>query len=124
MRVSLPSPLTASVRAITHSTEHLAALKALQELDFDLAQLVQGVNQGAQKHAFLTNLGRDPVGVVKRWVGSQRRDLEMVMAEGGRGYGEDGALPEAMRKGGEDGVWGSKEVREGVGVWLARARAH
>jgi len=67
-------------------------------------------------------MSKSPAEFIRKWVGSQKRDLEMVLAEGGRGYGEDGSLPDEMRRGGERGVWGSDGVREGVGVWLARAK--
>ncbi|GAM89810.1 hypothetical protein ANO11243_078490 [Dothideomycetidae sp. 11243] len=123
IRVSLPSPLAAAVRTMTHDPAHLNTLKQIQDLDMSIAELVQALNHSVQKHRFLSNLADDPAGFIRRWLASQKRDLEIVLAEGGRGYGEDGPLPEAAWRGGEKGMWGGEGVREGVGVFLARARA-
>lgn len=124
IRVPTPSSLERQIRRINTSPAHFAALKAIQEMDGDIAALVQGVHQGAQKHKFLTGLSEDPARFVRRWVASQKRDLDVILAEGGRGFGEDAALPDSMRKGGPNGVWASEGVREAAGVWLARSRAH
>ncbi|KAF2149350.1 hypothetical protein K461DRAFT_270954 [Myriangium duriaei CBS 260.36] len=123
IRVSLPSPLTDAVKRLIHDPSHLTTLKQIQDLDTNIAELVQALSHSAQKHKFLSSLAADPAGFIRRWLSSQKRDLEIMLAEGGRGYGEDGPLPEAAWRGGEKGMWGSEGVREGVGVWLARARA-
>ncbi|PNS14998.1 hypothetical protein CAC42_2227 [Sphaceloma murrayae] len=124
IRVPLPSPLDAAIKKLATNTDHIVKLREIQDIDADIAVLVQAISRGVQKHKFLTSLSEDPVRFVRRWVGSQKRDLEIFLAEGGRGFGEDGSgLPDAMRRGGEGGVWGSEGVREAAGVYLLRNTA-
>ncbi len=53
---------------------------------------------------------------------SQKRDLEIVLGESGRYEGDTGyGLGGEWRKGGRAGVWGSEQVREGVGLMVAKA---
>ncbi|KAG8628965.1 hypothetical protein KVT40_002830 [Elsinoe batatas] len=121
--VPLPSPLDAAIKKLATDTTHIARLREIQDIDADIAVIVQAISRATQKHKFLTSLSEDPVRFVRRWVGSQKRDLEIFLAEGGRGYGEDAPLPESMRRGGEGGVWGTEGVREAAGVYLARSAA-
>ena len=94
------------------------------QTDDDLALLVQKIQQTNAKRKFYDNLAKDPTNFVKRWISSQQRDLEVIMAEATRGGGEDGS-GEEWRRGGQDGVWGSQLARESVGMWLARnSKAH
>ncbi|KAF4547673.1 SWI/SNF and RSC complexes subunit ssr3-like protein [Elsinoe fawcettii] len=121
--VPLPSPLDGAIKKLATDTNHIVKLREIQDIDADIAVLVQAISRATQKHKFLSSLSEDPVRFVRRWVGSQKRDLEIFLAEGGRGYGEDAPLPESMRKGGEGSVWGTEGVREATGVYLARASA-
>ncbi|PSK54778.1 hypothetical protein B9Z65_3867 [Elsinoe australis] len=123
IRVPLPSPLDAEIKKLATNTEHIVKLREIQDMDADIAVIIQAISRATQKHKFLTSLSEDPVRFVRRWVGSQKRDLEIYLAEGGRGFGEDGSLPDAMRRGGEDGVWGSEGVREAAGVYLLKSTA-
>ena len=47
-----------------------------------------------------------------------------MLAEAGRGGGDEGYAGEEFRRGGEEGVWGGVLARESVGLWLARQKAH
>ncbi|KAL8725645.1 MAG: hypothetical protein Q9166_007222 [cf. Caloplaca sp. 2 TL-2023] len=97
-----------------------ASLQQISQLDNQLALIVQALQHSKSKHAFLTEMEKDPVGFLKRWMGSQRRDLEVVVGDGvgmgkgewgqGEGYGVGGE----WRRGGAQGVWGRSEVRESV----------
>ncbi|KAL9051888.1 MAG: hypothetical protein Q9206_004527, partial [Seirophora lacunosa] len=51
-------------------------LRPLAEYDAQLAHVVQAIQHSKSKHAFMTEFEKDPVGFLKRWMGSQRRDLE------------------------------------------------
>lgn len=108
------------MRAIHSSPSHLANLKAIINLDDDLALMVQKIAHTNAKRKFYDSLSRDPASFVKRWISSQQRDLEVVVAEGGRGFGDEGYTGEEFRRGGKDGVWGGGLARESVGLWLAR----
>ena len=114
--VPLPTPHLAKPPT---SKTHLTDLQTLVRTDEDLALLAQKIHQTNAKRKFYDNLAKDPATFVRRWMSSQGRDLEVVMAEAGRGGGED-AAGEGFRRGGGDGVWGSGLARESVGLWLAR----
>ncbi|KAK5134577.1 hypothetical protein LTR08_006363 [Meristemomyces frigidus] len=127
LRVPLPNPLMHQLTRFHTSKSHLTALQSIVKTDDDLALLVQKIHQTNAKRKFYDNLSKDPANFVKRWISSQQRDLEVVLAEATRGGGagdgvggEGGAGPEVWRKGGEEGIWGSKMAKESVGLWLAR----
>lgn len=129
IRVPLPNPTAYLTHRYATSKSHLADLHSIVRTDDDLALLVQKLNQTNAKRKFYENLAKDPASFVKRWVSSQQRDLEVILAEatrggGSGGLGEEGASEE-WRKGGEGGLWGSQVARESVGLWLARqSKAH
>lgn len=83
-------------------------------------------------------MAADPVAFLKRWISSQKRDLEVILGESSR---PGVRLPAAMReekapddsglslgdewrKGGERGIWGGQNARESVGLFLARGGRH
>lgn len=69
-------------------------------------------------------MSADPAGFVKRWIGSQKRDMEVVKGKGPWGWGEEMEWKdEEWRRGGGTGVWGSREAWEGVGSFLSRPKA-
>lgn len=118
LHIPLPNPLIAQTTRLHTSKTHLTTLQTLTRTDDDLALLVQKIHHTNAKRKFYENLAKDPATFVKRWVSSQQRDLEMVLAEGMRGGGvEEG---EEWRRGGKGGVWGGEGARESVGLWLAR----
>lgn len=99
------------------SKTHLTTLQTIVQTDDDLALLAQNIHRTNAKRKFYENLAKEPAGFVKRWMSSQQRDLEVVLAESGRGAGEEGSVGEELRR---SGVWGGKGARESVGAWLAR----
>lgn len=64
-------------------------------------------------------MSKDPANFVKRWMSSQRRDLEVILGEATIGGGEDGR-GEEFRRGGSSGVWGTPVVNEAVRYMLAK----
>ncbi len=83
---------------------------------------MQALGAAQRKHSFLEGYSKDPVGFTKRWMGSQKRDLEVVLGESGRYEADMGwGLGGEWRRGGERGVWGSEQVREGAGLMVAKA---
>lgn len=112
------------MQALHASPTHLANLKAITAIDDDVALLVQKLANVNQKRKFYDSLAKDPATFIKRWVSSQQRDLEVVLAEAGRGGGDEGYAGEEFRRGGGDSVWAGTLARESVGLWLARQKAH
>lgn len=124
IRVQLPNPLHQQLTQVLSSKTHLNDLQNIVRIDDDIALLVQKMHATNAKRKFYERLATDPTGFVPRWITSQQRDLEVIMAEATRA-GIAGAedLPgasESMRRGGKDGVWGSELARESVALWLAR----
>ncbi|WPG99970.1 Hypothetical protein R9X50_00279400 [Acrodontium crateriforme] len=129
LRVPLPNPLVHELSRFHTSKSHMSDLQNIVKIDDDLALLVQKIHQTNAKRKFYENLAKDPTSFIKRWISSQQRDLEVVLAEGMRGGGEDanglGGTGEEWRRGGDQGVWGSQLAKESVGLWLARnTKAH
>ncbi|OCK79252.1 hypothetical protein K432DRAFT_300263 [Lepidopterella palustris CBS 459.81] len=123
VQVALEDPLRPMMNAMFRGKDNLEILSTIATLDEQLALIVQAISQSKAKHAFFTSMAKDPVNFVKRWISSQRRDLEVILGEATRGGGEDG-VGEEWRRGGKDGVWGSEIARESVSLWLARQKAH
>ncbi|MCJ1282684.1 SWI/SNF complex component snf12 [Xylographa opegraphella] len=120
IRVPAEDTLVARMVAVTRNNPTYATtLTQITELDKRLALIVQAINDSKAKHAFLTSMSKDPATFVRRWISSQKRDLEVIMGEATRGGGEDG-LSEEFRRGGKDGVWGTESVRESVGLMVAK----
>lgn len=94
-------------------------LKQITQYDEQLSVVVSALQTSKARHDFFRGLAKDPIGFINKWMGSQRRDLEVILGEAGRGGGEDGAGSEFAR-GGKDGVWGSEIVQEAVRYMLAK----
>lgn len=115
-----PPPLTPPLPPTT-------SLQTLANLDQKLALIIQALQHSKAKHAFFTEMEKDPVGFLKRWMGSQRRDLEVILGDGvgmGRGewgQGEGYGVGPEWRRGGEGGVWGRTEVLESVRLMRNKA---
>ncbi|KAH0533605.1 hypothetical protein GP486_008983, partial [Trichoglossum hirsutum] len=105
--------------ALITSPAYPLTLRTLTTLDDQLSHLIQAIAHSKAKHGFFSAMARDPTRFVRRWIGSQRRDLEVILGEATRGGGEDGG-GEEWRRGGPGSVWGSEGVRESVGLWLAK----
>nr|POE92352.1 swi/snf and rsc complexes subunit ssr3 [Quercus suber] len=120
IRVPLPNPLIRQLSRFHTSKRHIQDLQQIVRTDEDLALLVQKLHHTNAKRKFHENLAKDPANFVRRWVSSQKRDLEVVLAEATRGGSEDAGGDE-WRRGGETGLWGSQLAQESVGMWLARA---
>jgi SWI/SNF-related matrix-associated actin-dependent regulator of chromatin subfamily D len=95
------------------------SLRQIAQLDDSLAVLIQAIQHSKAKHTFYKAMQKDPANFVKRWMSSQRRDLEVILGEASRGGGEDGSGPE-FAKGGKDGVWDTEVVKEAVRYMLAK----
>jgi len=122
VRVLIDDPLRARVLAMMQNPEYHAANRQIAQLDDQLAVIIQALHTSKARHTFFKSMAKDPAGFVQKWMANQRRDLEVILGEAGRGGGEDGSGPE-FAKGGKDGVWGSVAVTEAVRYMLARPQA-
>lgn len=119
IRVSVDDPLRQKMLALTSNPQYTASLRQIGILDDELALIVQAVMHSKARHAFYTALSKDPANFVRRWLSSQRRDLETILGEAVRGGGEDGSGPE-FRRGGPDSAWSAPVAQEAVRYMLAR----
>lgn len=115
IHVPLPDTLDPQLTRFHTSKTHVTDLQTIIRTDDELALLVQKIHQSNAKRKFFENLAKDPAAFVKRWTSSQRRDLEVFLAE------EDGRGEEGMVGVGNSGLWQGNLARESVGLWLARA---
>lgn len=115
LRLPTPPPLPSP-------SPSLQTLKQISAYDDHLALLIQALGASQRKYQFLDGYKRDPVTFVKRWMASQKRDLEVVLGESGRFEGDvpGVGLGSEWRRGGQGGVWGSELVREGVGLMVQK----
>ena len=88
-------------------------LGTLADLDSLLPEVIQALQQSKAKHSFLRSLAQDPTTFLKKWIKSQRRDMEIML-------GDDQQQSEVWKKGGNQGIWGSEQVRESVGLLVQR----
>lgn len=122
VRVAVDDPLRARLAPFVHGTQYAATLRRVADIDKDLGVIVQAIATHKAKHAFLTGMCDDPVGFVRAWLSSQKRDLEVILGEATRAQGE-GAGDE-WRRGGRESIWNSANARESVNVLLAKQPVH
>ena len=73
----------------------------------------------------MTGMAKDPVGFTKRWMSSQRRDLDMVLGEGSRYDSGEGAA-DGVPRGSMAGEWASgrkwkgREMEEAIAVMVRK----
>ncbi|KAF2130453.1 hypothetical protein P153DRAFT_218112 [Dothidotthia symphoricarpi CBS 119687] len=119
IQVALEDPMQPLFQDILRRPDSIQTLQEIQKIDEQLVLLMGAIGQSKAKHAFFTSMAKDPVTFYKRWLSSQKRDLEVLLGEATRGGGED-VSGEEWRRGGADGVWGSDVAKESVALWLAR----
>ncbi|KAK1761245.1 SWI/SNF and RSC complexes subunit ssr3 [Echria macrotheca] len=119
LRVTVDNPLRAKMMAFLYSPEHAQTMKRIAEIDKDLGVLIQAIYTHKAKHTFLRAMCDDPVGTVRSWLSSQKRDLEVIMGEATRGGGEN-ATGDEWRRGGRESVWNTPNARESVNVLLSK----
>lgn len=118
IRVSLDDPLRAKLHSFNSNPSYPTTLREIANFNDELAVLVQAISHSKAKHTFLASMSKDPVSFLRKWISSQKRDLEVLMGEATRGGGED-ASGEEWRRGGASSVWGTENVRESVNLLLS-----
>ncbi|PSN61002.1 hypothetical protein BS50DRAFT_578816 [Corynespora cassiicola Philippines] len=119
IRVDLGDPLQPLLQDMLGKKHSIETLQQIRNIDDQIVLLMGAIAQSKAKHAFFTSMSKDPVAFVKRWLSSQKRDLEVLLGEASRGGGEDSS-GEEWRRGGDDSVWSSDVAKETVALWLAR----
>lgn len=119
VKITVEDPLRAKILAITQSSKSLANVRLINDLNDQLAVIIQAIHHHKAKYDFLKAFSRDPVGFLKKWHSSQQRDLSIILGEMDRGD-VDGL---EFAEGGADGVWGSEVVQEAVRYKLAKGDA-
>ena len=122
IQVAVEDPLRTKMMALTQNPAYTAGLRQISSFDDQIALIVQALTHSRARHSFYTALSKDPANFVRRWINSQRRDLETIVGEATRGGGEDGSGPE-FRYGGVDGPWDSDVAKEAVRYMLAKPEA-
>ncbi|KAF9885500.1 SWI/SNF complex component snf12 [Aspergillus nanangensis] len=122
IQVAVEDPLRAKMLALTQNPQYTTGLRQITAMDEQVALIIQALTHSRARHSFYTALSKDPATFVRRWINSQRRDLETILGEAPRGGGEDGSGPE-FRRGGTDGVWDTVVAREAVRYMLAKPEA-
>ena len=74
-------PIRQRMANILQSPDHIHALHEITKIDDHVAVLVQAINQSKAKRDFWKALADDPAEFIKRWVSSQKRDLDTLCGE-------------------------------------------
>ncbi|WEW55014.1 SWI/SNF and RSC complex subunit Ssr3 [Emydomyces testavorans] len=119
IRVAVDDPLRNKMLQVITSSDFPTMLRQVSSLDDQLALIVQALHHSKAKHSFYTNLSQDPVTFIKRWILSQRRDLDTILGESTRVGRADSDAPE-FRRGGSNGAWGTPVAKEAVRYLLAK----
>lgn len=122
IQVAVEDPLRSKMMALTQNPHYAAGMRQIAALDDQVALIIQALTHSRARHSFFTALSNDPVSFMRRWVSSQRRDLETILGEAQRGGGEDGSGPE-FRRGGADSAWDTAVAREAIRYMLAKPEA-
>ncbi|KAL4919331.1 hypothetical protein BDW62DRAFT_209808 [Aspergillus aurantiobrunneus] len=122
IQVAVEDPLRSKMLALTQNPQYTAGMRQITQLDDQVALIIQALTHSRAKHSFFTALSKDPAAFVRRWINSQRRDLETILGEATRGGGEDASGPE-FRRGGSDSVWDTAVAHEAVRYMLAKPEA-
>ena len=98
----------------------IQTLKEIRAYNDQIALLVQKMQASMAKHKFLQNFAENPATFMKKWMASQRRDMEVILGE--RWAGDEGGTMGGteFRRGGVNGIWGSEKVKEAVGLMVAK----
>ncbi|KAJ5408443.1 hypothetical protein N7509_002326 [Penicillium cosmopolitanum] len=81
IRVAVEDPLRTKMMALTQNPKYTAGMRQIASLDDQVALIVQALTHSHARHSFYTALSKDPVAFLRRWVNSQRRDLETIVGD-------------------------------------------
>ncbi|KAJ5575449.1 hypothetical protein N7450_009348 [Penicillium hetheringtonii] len=114
IRVAVEDPLRTKMMALTQNPKYTAGMRQIASLDDQVALIVQALTHSRARHSFYTALSKDPVAFLRRWVNSQRRDLETIIGDAADGHGPE------FRRGGANSAWETPVARDAVRYMLAK----
>ncbi|KAJ5585181.1 uncharacterized protein N7459_004981 [Penicillium hispanicum] len=121
IQVAVEDPLRAKMMSLTQNPQYTAGMRQIASLDDQVALVVQALTHSRARHSFFTALSKDPATFLRRWVNSQRRDLETIMGDTTASQADPNG-PE-FHRGGPDSVWDSAIAKEAVRYLLAKPEA-
>ncbi|KAA8893368.1 hypothetical protein FN846DRAFT_979384 [Sphaerosporella brunnea] len=79
--VFVDDPIRQQMQAVVQSPSYTSTLREIVTIDDQIAVLVQAINHSKAKRDFWKSMAEDPAEFVKRWVSSQKRDLDTLCGE-------------------------------------------
>ncbi|KAI5858667.1 hypothetical protein BZA05DRAFT_330538 [Tricharina praecox] len=79
--IFIDDPIRQKMHAVMQSPSYIGMLREISTIDDHIAMLVQAINHSKAKRDFWRSLAEDPAEFVKRWVSSQKRDLDTLSGE-------------------------------------------
>lgn len=119
--VAIENSIKEQLSSYLNPRTHTHALQSIADTDDRLALVIQRMNHTKAKHGFFTSMSKDPATFLRRWISSQKRDLDVIMGAGA--WGEEDWQGAEWRRGGPDGPWGTEGAWEGVGSFLMKQDA-
>ena len=121
IQVAVEDPLRVKMMALTQNPQYTAGMRQIASLDDQVALIIQALTHSRARHSFFTALSKDPATFLRRWVNSQRRDLETIMGDVTASQADPNGLE--FQRGGPDSVWDSAIAKEAVRYLLAKPEA-
>ncbi len=79
IQVELENPIRDRIKMITQ--KHGVLQRELTHLDEQISAIVQCIHESKMKKDFMAGFASDPVQFLNRWIGSQSRDLEVILGD-------------------------------------------
>lgn len=86
--VPVDDPIRQKMQETLQSRTFVSSQAESQAIDKRIAVIIQAINRSKAKYDFWKAMSLDPAGFIQRWVGSQKRDLEMILGESDVDHGE------------------------------------
>lgn len=119
IQVQVDDPLKAALSAYLTNPVYATNLREIATVNEHLATLVQSVMNSKSKHTFFDALSKNPTEFIAKWLSSQKRDLKVLAGDAMRGGGED-ATGDEWRRGGQNSIWASENVKESVNLLVGQ----
>ncbi|EMR09612.1 hypothetical protein PNEG_02195 [Pneumocystis murina B123] len=78
IQVDIDDPIREKMINILSS---ISSHKKIEELDDQIASVIQEINSSKVKHSFFERFAQNPAVFIKKWLSSQSRDLEIILGD-------------------------------------------